>query len=161
MHPQNRPNFNTESGLTPNGGGRAGDRPGSAPKGNETGPPGASRAGVRRFFAPGTAASAATAPGGSGGLPADIGLDVDLPPDAPPATLGRLCIGLDVGAGRGGSGPGGGLRLDDVGRRGRGDLDGHVVVGAARAPEGRGDLVDVARANPFTPPPPGPEATRR
>ena len=115
---------------------------------------------VRRFFAPGTAASAAAAPGGSGGLPGGIGLDVDLPPDAPPATLGRLCIGLDVGAGRGGSGPGGGLRLDDVGPRGRGDLDGHVGGGAARAPEGRGDL-DVAPANPFTPPPPGPVATRR
>ena len=33
--------------------GAAGVRPGSAPKGNETGFPGVSRAGVRGFFAPG------------------------------------------------------------------------------------------------------------
>ena len=146
MRPRNRPNFNTDSGLTLNGGDPAGDRPGSVPKANETGPPGASRAGVRRFFAPGTAAAA---PGGSGGLPADIGLDVDLPPDAPTATLGRLCIGLDVGAGRGGSGPGGGLRLDaSVARLGRP----RVAATSSTSP---------ARANPFTPPPPGPVATRR
>ena len=54
MRPRNRPKFNTGSGLTPNGGGPAGDRPGSAPKGIETGPPRVSRRALRGFFAPGT-----------------------------------------------------------------------------------------------------------
>ena len=72
MCARNRPKSNTESRLIPNGRGPAGDRPGSAPERNAAGSPRASRTGVRRFFAPGTPASAAAAPGGSGGLPADI-----------------------------------------------------------------------------------------
>ncbi len=49
----------------------------------------------------------------------DVGLDVDLPPDASPATLGRLSVGLDVGAGGGGDGPVGGFRLDAAGSASR------------------------------------------
>ena len=59
----NRPKSNTESRLTPNGGGSAGERPGSAPERNAAGSQRASRVGVRRLFAPGTPASAAAAPG--------------------------------------------------------------------------------------------------
>ena len=72
MSSRNRPKFNIESRLTLNGRWPAGERLGSAPKGNETGAPGVSRAGVRRFFAPGTPASAAVAPGRSGGPQADV-----------------------------------------------------------------------------------------
>ena len=45
----------------------------------------------------------------------------------------------------GGSGPSGGRGLDAGGGRGRGELDGHDAGGAARAPGGRGGLVDVGR----------------
>ena len=69
---RNRPNFNTDSGLTPNGRGPAGERPGSARERNAAGSPRASRPALRRFFAPETPASAAAAPGGSGGPPADV-----------------------------------------------------------------------------------------
>ena len=72
MSAENRPNFNTESGLTPNGGGPEGDRPGAALERNAAGSPRAARTRVRRFFAPGTPASAGVAPGRSGGLPADV-----------------------------------------------------------------------------------------
>ena len=77
----NRPNFNSESGLTPNGGGAGGVSPGSAPKGNVPRSPRASRPAIRGVFAPGTPASAAAATGGSGGPPADV--------DELAATLGR------------------------------------------------------------------------
>ena len=73
MCARNRPNFNTESRLTPNGGGPAGDRPGSPPARNATRLPRASRPARREFFASsGTPASAAATPGGSGGPPADV-----------------------------------------------------------------------------------------
>ena len=72
MCARNRPNFNTESGLTPNGGGAGGVSPGSAPKGNVPRSPRASRPAIRGVFAPGTPASAAAAPGGSGGQAADV-----------------------------------------------------------------------------------------
>ena len=72
MSPGNRPKFNTESGLTQTGPGPAGERPGSARERNAAGAPRASRPALRRFFASGTAASAAAAPSGSGGLPADV-----------------------------------------------------------------------------------------
>ena len=81
MCPRNRPNFNTESRLTPNGGGVVGVRPGSAPAGTAAGYRRASRPALREFFASGTAVSVASAPGGSGGLPADV--------DALATTLGR------------------------------------------------------------------------
>ena len=81
MCPGNRPNFNTGNRLTPNGGGAGGVSPGSAPKGNAPRSPRASRPAIRGVFAPGTPASAAAAPGGSGGPPADV--------DELAATLGR------------------------------------------------------------------------
>ena len=87
MSPRNRPNFNTGSGLTPTGRGPAGERPGSAPERNAAGSPRASRPALRRFFAPGTPASAAAIPGGSGGPQADV--------DELVAPLGRP--GLDAG----------------------------------------------------------------
>ena len=68
----NRPNFNSGSGLTPNGRGPAGERPGSARERNAVGSPRASRPSLRRFFASGTPASAEATPGGSGGPPADV-----------------------------------------------------------------------------------------
>ena len=82
MSPGNRPKFNTESRLTPNGAGPAGERPGSAPERNAAGSPRASRPALRRFFASGTAASAAAVPSGSGGLPADVD---ELAAPGPPA----------------------------------------------------------------------------
>ena len=89
MCPRNRPNFNTESRLTPNGGRAAGEQPGSAPESNAAGSPRASRPALRRLFAsPETPASTAAATGGSGGPPADV--------DELVATPGRP--GRDVGA---------------------------------------------------------------
>ena len=62
MSPRNRPNFNTDSGLTPIGRGPAGEWPGSAPERNAAGSPRASRPALRGLFAPGTRAAAAAAP---------------------------------------------------------------------------------------------------
>ena len=73
MSPGNRPNFNTDSGLTPIDRGPAGERPGSAPESNAAGSPRASRPALRGLFAPGTRAAAAATPGGSGGPAADAG----------------------------------------------------------------------------------------
>ena len=81
MSPRNRPNSNTDSGLTPIGRGPAGEWPGSAPESNAAGSARASRPPLRGLFAPGTHAAAAAAPARTGGLPADI--------DAPAATLHR------------------------------------------------------------------------
>ena len=72
MSPGNRPKFNTVSGLTQTGPGPAGEQPGSARERNAAGSPRASQPALRRFFTPGTPASAAAAPGGSGGPPADV-----------------------------------------------------------------------------------------
>ena len=74
-----------------------------------------------------------------------VGQDVDPPRDAPVAPPGRLCVRLDAGARGGGSGPAEGLRLDAGGGRGRGDLDDLAAGVAARADEGRGELVDGGR----------------
>ena len=90
MSPGNRPNFNTDSGLTPIGRGPAGEWPGSAPESNAAGSPRASRPALRGLFAPGTRVAIAAAPAGSGGLPADI--------DAPAATLHRPGRGAGVAA---------------------------------------------------------------
>ena len=68
--------------------------------------------------------------------------DVGRPPDAPVAPTSRLCGRLDIGAG-GGSGPV--LRIAGAGWRGRRDREGRDAARAARAPEGRGELVDVSR----------------
>ena len=87
MSPRNRPNSNTDSGLTPIGRGPAGERPGSAPERNAAGSPSASKPVLRGLFAPGTPASAAAALGGSRGPVADV--------DELVAPLGRP--GLDAG----------------------------------------------------------------
>ena len=160
MCPINRPKFNTGSGLTPNSWGPAGERPGSAPQGIETGPPRVSRRALRELFAPGTATSAAPASGGSGGLPGDV--------DA--ATLGRPgraagaeavevvevvatapAAGVEVSGRPGTAAAGPGLEpAAQPPRRGHRRASRWVDVPA-----------DTARANPFTPPPDGPAATWR
>ena len=142
MRPRNRPKFNAGSGLTPDGGGPAGERSGSAPKGIETGPSGVSRRALREFFAPGTAAAgglaaavgelaatlsrpihnvgvvatevAAAAPAAGGHTPGTAAAGPDVEPDAQPAERGRRRVGRQV----------------DI-------------------------RADVVRANPFTPPPDG------
>ena len=128
----NRPNFNTDSGLTPNGGGAGGVSPGSAPKGNAPRSPRASRPALRGFFAPGTPASAAAAPGGSGGPPADV--------DELAATLGRPsnAAGVEVVEVAAAT-PAAGVEPEALSRTRRVDV-----------------LADAARANPFTPPAGGP-----
>ena len=179
----NRPNFNTGSGLTPNGGRPAGAPPGSAPEKNAPGSPRASRPALRGFFAPGTPASAAAAPGGSGGPPADV--------DELAATLGRpsrdaggVAVGVAAAA------PAAGLETEASSRPGTAARSARLVGGrwrdahptgpkATRAsldvepdaqPATRGQrrvgrrvdvLVDVDRANPFTPPPAGPFSVQR
>ena len=159
---RNRPNSNTESRLTPNGGGPAGERLGSAPKGTARRPPRASRPALREFFAPGTPASAAASPGGSGGLPADVaelaktlgrpgraaGVEaVEVAAAAPPA-------GVETEASsRPGTAAGGRPDVEPDAQPAR---RGHRRVGR------RADVpADVARANPSTPPPAGPAATWR
>ena len=127
MSSRNRPKFNTESRLTPNDGGPAGERPGSAPERKETEPPAASRPALREFFAPGTVVSAAAATGGSGGLPPAAAL-LDRP--------GRAAGGEVAAASPGAAGEPGAQPVRRVGRR--------VDV-----------LGDVAHANPCTPPPGG------
>ena len=161
MRPRNRPKLNTESRLTPNGGGPAGERPGSAPKGIETGPPGVSRRVLRGFFAPGTAVSAAAAAGGSGGLPAAV--------DELVATLGRPSraagvMALEVAA----ASPASSVESEASSARGTAAAGHDVEPDAQPARRGRrrvgrqvGIQADVARANPFTPPPDGTAATWR
>ena len=99
----------------------------------------ASRPALRGFFAPGTPASAAAAPGGSGGPPADV--------DELAATLGRpsrdagVVVFEDAAAT-----PAAGVEPDaQPARRGRRRVTRQVYV-----------LADAARANPFTPPAGGP-----
>ena len=52
MSPRNRPNSNTDSGLTPTGRGPAGERPGSAPESNATGSPKGLEAGASGTLRP-------------------------------------------------------------------------------------------------------------
>ena len=151
MSTGNRPKFNTDSRLTPNGRGPAGERPGSAPERNAAGSPRALRAGVRRFFAPGTPTSAAAETGRSGGLPAAAGVLaalLDRPVAAAPPAVGVETEASSqpetFAASRGVEPAAQPVRLSPrrVGRR--------VDVPA-----------DVARANPSTPPPAGTAATWR
>ena len=139
MSPGNRPNFNTDSGLTPTGRGPAGERPGSAPESNAAGSPRASTPALRGLFAPGTRAAAAVAPAGSGGLPADIG--------APAATLhhpGRAAG--DVAAELAAAGPAAGVEAVASSRPGTGapvtgpDVESDVLAPAS-AGSAPGDLV--------------------
>ena len=161
MSPGNRPKSNTESGLTPNRGGPAGERPGSAPERNETRSPRASRAWIRRFFAPGTPASAAAAPGRSGGLSADVdelaapivraaraaGVEVVEVAAAAPATSVETEASSRPGTVA--AGPAGESDAQPA-RRGHSRVGQRVDVPAA-----------VARANPSTSPPAGPAAPWR
>ena len=179
MCSRNRPNFNTASRLTPNGWRLAGAPPGSALERTAPGSPRASMPSLRGFFAPGTPASAAAAPGGSGGQAADV--------DELAATLGRPRRDAGGGARRGRGGRArrrprdGGLqparnrrqvssgRWGPVARgtpnwpqghssqprRRAGRTAGHAGPEARRA-AGRHPGRRRPRANPFTPPPGGP-----
>ncbi len=162
MSARNRPNFNTESRLTPNGGGAAGERPGSAPNGTARRPARSSRAGVRRFFAPGTPASAAAAPGRSGGLPADVD-ELVAPLGCSDRAAGVEAVEVAAAAPAAGVETEASSRPETVAAAGP-DVEpdaqparrGHRRVGR------RIDVrADVARANPSTPPPDGTAATWR
>ena len=146
MSPGNRPKFNSASRLTPNGGGPAGERAGSAPERNQAGPPRVSRPALRRFFAPGTPASVVAASGRSGGLPADID---ELA--APIVGSGRAAgvEAVELASAAPAAGP-------DI------ELDARPARrGHRRVVQRRGVPADVARVNPCTPPPAGTAATRR
>ena len=148
---RNRPNFNINSGLTPNGRGPAGERPGSARERNAAGSPRASRPALRRFFASGTAASAAASPSGSGGLPADV---AELA--APLGRLGRPAgvVAAELAA----PGPPVGVEAEASSRPGTGA----AVTGPAVEPDvvptagaGVQVLAAAARSRAFTPSPAG------
>ena len=115
-------------------------------------------AGVRRFFATGTPASAAPAPGGSGSLPADI--------DSSPRGLGaRAAPPASQPSSSPRPRPAGGVETEASTRPGTA-AGPDVEPDAQPAKRGRrrvGRQVDirVARVNPFTLPPPGPVATWR
>ena len=159
MCPRNRPKFNTDSGLTLNRRGPAGKRSGSVPKGTVRRPPGAARVGVRRFFAPGTPASSAASPGGSGSLPADVD-ELAARPGRPSCAAGVAAVELaataaDLGM-EASTPPGTAAAGPDVepdaqpAKRGRRRVGRQVDIQA-----------DIARANPSTLPSAGPVATRR
>ena len=115
----------------------------------------ASRPALRGFFAPGTPASAAAAPGGSGGPPADV--------DELAATLGRpsRAAGVEVVEVAAAT-PAAGVETEALSRPGTAAPGPGVEPDAQPARRGyrrtrRVDvLADVARANPFTPPAGGP-----
>ena len=160
MSARNLPNSNTESRLTPNGGGPAAERPGSAPERNETGPPGASRSALRTFFAPGTAAAAETAPGGSGCLPADV--DELAAPIVRPGRVAGVEAEVTPAA------PAAGVETEASSRPGT--VAAGLAIEPAAQPVRRGHRrvvqwvdvpVAVARANPSTPTPDGTAAARR
>ena len=151
---RNRPNFNTDSGLTPTGPGPAGERPGSARERNAAGSPGASRPALRRFFAPGTPASAAPSPGGSGGPPADVD-ELAAPLGRPGRAAGGAAVGVAA--------PAAGVETEAFNQAGAAASTDVEPVRRGRRRVGR--RVDVltaaARANPSTPLPDGFAATWR
>ena len=161
MSSRNRPKFNTDSRLTPNGGGPAGKRPGSAPEGTARRPPRSSTAALRRFFALGTPASAAAAPAGSGGLPAAAAGELAALLDRPGRAGGGVAVELAAAA------PAAGVDTEASNRPGtaaRRDVepDAQPAGRGHRRARRRVDVpADVARANPFTPPPAGTAATWR
>ena len=132
----------------------------SVPRRTARRPPGVSRAGG---FAPGTAASAAAAPSGSGALPADI--------DEVAAALGRPSraagvVAVEVAA----AAPAAGVETEASSRLGTAAAGPDVEVEPAAQPASCGHrrvgrrvdvLADVARANPSTPPPADPMTTWR
>ena len=148
---RNRPNFNTDSGLTPNGRGPAGEWPGSARERNAAGSPRDSRPALRRFFASGTAASAAAAPSGSGGLPADV---AELA--APLGRLGRAAgvVAAELAAPE----PAAGVEAEASSRPGTGaavtgpDVEPDIVPTAGAGVQ---VLAAAARSRAFTPSPAG------
>ena len=158
MCSRNRPNFNTESRLTPNGRGPAGEQPGSAPARNAAGSPRASKAGVRRFFAPGTSASATPAPGGSGGLPADVD-ELAAPFGRPTRAAGDVAVEVAAAAA--------GVETEASSRPGTAagadvEPDAQPARRVHRPVTRRVDIpADVARANPSSPPPAGTATTWR
>ena len=161
MSSRNRPNFNTESRLTPNGRGPAGDRPGSAPERNAAGSPMASRAGVRRFFAPGTPASAAAAPGRSGGLPADVD-EFAAPIVSSARAAGVEAVELASAAPATSVETEASSRPETVAAGPAVEPDAQPARRGHRRVERRVDApADVARANPSTPPPAGTATTWR
>ena len=102
---------------------------------------------LRRFFAPGTPASSAASPGGSGSLPADVD-ELAARPGRPSCAAGGVAA-VELATAAPAAGPD--VEPDaQQAKRGRRRVGRQVDIQA-----------DVARANPFTPPPPGPVATRR
>ena len=155
---RNRPKFNTDRGLTPNGGVPPGERPGSAPARTAARSPRASTPALLHLFAAGTPPSAA--PGGSEGPPADV--------DELAATLARPSrnsgvVAIELAA----AAPAGGVETEASSRPGT--AAGPVVEPDAR-PARLGHRrvtrrVDVppavARGNPSTSPTAGTAATGR
>ena len=148
---RNRPNCNTDSGLTPNGRGPAGERPGSARERNAAGSPRASRPALRRFFASGAAEAAAPEASGSGGLPADV---AELA--APLGRLGRAAgvVAAELAA----PAPPAGVEAEASSRPGTGaavtgpDIEPDVVPTAGAGVQ---VLAAAARSRAFTPSPAG------
>ena len=155
---RNRPKFNNESGLTPNGGGPAGERPGSAPARTAARPPGALRTALRRFFAPGTPAPAAADPDGSGGPPADVD-ELAAPIVRPGRAAGVEAVEVAAAS------PAAGVETETSGTVAACPAVEPDAQPARRGHRRAGRRVDVpadvVRANPSTPPPDGTAATRR
>ena len=119
-----------------------------------------SRRALWGFFAPGTPPSAAAAPGGPGGAPADVD-ELAAPLGRPSRAAGGVTVEVAAAAlaavveteasTRPGTAAGPDIEPDaQPAKRGRRRVGRQVDV-----------RTDVARTNPFTPPPPGPVATRR
>ena len=152
----NSPKLNTGSGLTPNGGGPAGDRPGSAPAGRAAELARVSRPALRGLFAPGTPASTAAVPGGSGGPAADVA-GLAAPPGRPSCAVGVVAVELAAGVEtEASSRPGTAAAGLDVEPDAQPARRGHRRVGRLVDV-----LADVACANPSSPPPDGMAATWR
>ena len=117
---------------------------------------------LRRFFALGTPASSAASPGGSGSLPADVD-ELVARPGRSSCAAGIAAVELAAAA------PAAGVETEASTRPGTAATGPDVEPDAQPAKRGRrrvGRQFDiqadvVACANPFTPPPPGPVATRR
>ena len=108
------------------------------------------------FFAPGTAASAAAAPSGSGGLPADVA-ELAAPLGRPSRAAGVVAVEVAAPA------PAAGVETEAFNQAGSAaSTDVEPVRRGHRCVSRRSDVpTDVARANPFTPPSAGPVAPWR
>ena len=160
MCSRNRPKFNTESRLTLNGRGPVGEWPGSIPARTAARPPRASGPALRRFFAPGQSAAATPAPGGSGGLPADID-KLAAPFGRPTRAAGDVAVEVAAAA------PAAGVDTEASSRPGTAagpdvEPDAQPARRVHRPVTRRVDIpADVARANPSSPPPAGTAITWR